>query len=192
MDIHSKFIGLFEIETDIINKVKALKADGWTGGNIYLLLWEHEQFTLLRYREMSTQLVEDGLWTADFQEFIVGDSYVRKAMDVFGIQEAELEKYYETVEKGGYVLCADQGQLVNYYIENSEFKLQAFVQEKIDATPHAPYNDKRYYPRRGDRRIGLDGQNIRRAGDRIADPDAEVGFEPAYYKLGRDSQHKPL
>lgn len=196
MNEQGRFVGLFEYGTDAIDKIKALQADGWTEENIYLLVWERGDLMVLRYRNKPDKKLADGTWEDYFQGFMSGSAHVKKAMSLLGIQVADPQRYYEQIKNGGRLLYADQGELANYYMENSEFKSAApeTVSEAgethvIDATPGVTTAEKGHYPRRGYRRVAMDGQNIRRPGDRIADPHAEVGFDSEYYKLGQDEAY---
>lgn len=196
MNEQGRFVGLFEYGTDAIDQIKALQADGWAEENIYLLVWERGDLMVLKYRNKPDKKLADGTWEDYFQGFMSGSHHVKKAMALLNIYVADPEIYYKKIKNGGYLLYADQGELANYYMENSEFKSAApeTVSEAgethiIDATPGVTTAEKAHYPRRGYRRVAMDGQNIRRPGDRIADPNAEIGFDPDYYKLGQDEAY---
>lgn len=196
MNEQGKFVGLFQYGTDAINKIKGMRSVGWVDENMYLLLWERGDFTILRYRHKPDKKLADGTWEDYFQGFMSGERHVKKAMNLLGVHDLDPENYYEKIENGAYLLYADRGELANYYMENSEFRSaapqtmsEAGETHMIDATPGVTHDERGHYPRRGHRRVAMDGQNIRREGDRIIDPNAETGFDSEYYKLGQDTEY---
>lgn len=193
MNRTDKFYRMVQDGTDMIVKAEQLVADGWAANDIYAMAWEQGELEILRYRVKPDVKLAEGTWRDYFEWFISGEHHVRRAMGLQNFLSAELEKVYENVEKGETFLYADQGQLDTYFKENLEVKnaaaepiVTADRGGVIDPTPGVFNLENEYYPKEGDHRVGLDGQNIRRVGDRVPDPDAETGFDPAYYRLGRD------
>lgn len=193
MKEQSKYLGMFEFGTEVINKVKHLLADGWAEENIYLLLWVRGDFPILKYRKKPDKKLAEGVWQDHFQGFMSGESHVKKAMQFL---ETPLGEEYEKIKIRWGLVYADEGHLDYYYKQNSEFgnaapsTVDVGATGSIDSTPGANHTDRPHYPRRGFRRVAMDGQNIRREGDRIVDPAAETGYDPDFYKLGQDGAHK--
>lgn len=191
-----RFYRMYQDGTDMIDKAEQLVAGGWPVKDVYAMVWEQGDLEILRYRVKPDVKLAEGTWRDYFEWFISGEHHVRKSMGLQNFLSAELEKVYEKVENGELFLYADQGQLDIYFKEHLEVKNAASepimttdgygAPGVIDPTPGAFDLENEDYPREGDHRVGLDGQNIRRVGDRVPDPDAETGFDPAYYKLGRD------
>lgn len=191
-----RFCRMYENGADIVDTAEQLVVDGRAAKDIYALVWEQGELEILRYRIKPDVKLAEGTWRDYFEWFISGDHHVRKALGLQNFQSAELERIYEEVENGGCFLYADHGELDNYFKQYLEVKHaasetvittdKAGASTEIDSTPGATDLYNKDYPKIGDHRVGLDGQNIRRVGDRVADPDAETGFDPAFYKLGRD------
>lgn len=193
MTSEDKFIGIYEDKMEIINKAEQLIADGWKEKDIYLLTRDRGDLAVLRYKKLLNVRQADGSWEDYFVGFFSGEAHVKKAMSLQGFPETGLAKYFDVIENGGRVLYADHGELDHYYKENSEFKhaapatvIEGGTGGPIDATPGAGDLDNQGYPTKGDHRVALDGQNIRREGDQVVDPTAEVGFSPNYYEIGQD------
>lgn len=187
MNSENRFVEMYVDGADILNKADQLIANGWHEKDIYLLLIDRGDLALLRYQTTVDVKLADGIWQDHFKGFISGERHVKKAMSLQGFFEGDPERYYERIEEGGLLLYADRGELEHYYQENSEFKNAApetviwlGATGVIDATPGVSAGCLRY-PEKGDSRVALDGQNIRRKGDQVADPAAEEGYDASYY-----------
>lgn len=176
--------GVFEDETALLEKVDELRADGHSDENMYVFAQYRGDFMILRSHP--TKLVGDEERTLEnqFQGFISGELHLKKAVLSLGLEELNAERVYDELRGGSMILYVDRGELNYYYMENSEFKNAApdtviglGTHIDADSTPGGVKELERIpYPKKGDHRIALDGQNIRRETDQVPDPDAEIAF----------------
>ncbi len=183
--------GIFESETVLLDKVEELRADGFSDENMYVFARYRGDFMILRSHPSAHIKGEDRSLSNQFQGFMSGEAHLKKAIISLGLEELDADRVYKELNEGSMILYVDREELDYYYKENSEFKnaapetvvgLGTLVDE--DSTPGGVREVERVqYPKKGDHRVGLDGQNIRREGDQVPDPDAEIAFPDEESKL---------
>lgn len=134
-----KFIGAFNQETELIEKMDELKAQGSQEEDFYVVVMNKDQLTLMRahteVREKSPQ--EDGM--DKFKNFLAGTESVQKAFSQIGASDAEARHYYEEVQSGKMLLFADN-ELHRHYEEKGLNATAAYGDplENQENSPKAP------------------------------------------------------
>lgn len=191
MMIGEQYAEMVEDEQILVEKAKTLALGDWNEHRLYLVHWSRGDFAISTFRAKVDPKLADGLWKDHFAGFITGAAHVKKALAFLQIDEMVAADFYERVEGGSYLLYADEGQLERYYRQYSEFihasstVPEEYREKEIDPTPGASHTDIPQFPKHGDQRVNMDGQNIRREGDLVYDPRAERGYPPKYYTLGQ-------
>jgi len=187
-----RYVEMCEDGDVIVQKAKTLALGDWDEENIYLLHWSRGDFAISKYRADVDPKLADGIWQDHFEGFITGADHVMKAFDFLNVGIVAPTNFYAIVKDGGRLLYADEGQLQRYYEQYSEFiHAGAEIPEEyrvheVDPTPGADHTGVPHFPKQGDQRVNMDGQNIVREGDVSYDPAAERGFAPEYYTLAQE------
>lgn len=118
MDNDKRFIGMYHSEAELMNKIEELKGEGWMDDNIYVLVKNKDELSMLRGRTTAEIQSADGSWWDRFMGFVSGEDHVHRMVEHLGFNASDTETYYREIENGGMLLYVDQGQLSTYYTDS--------------------------------------------------------------------------
>lgn len=112
-----RFIGIFPTEAEAILKVQELKIQGYKADDIYAVAKNENEVSLLRghtdVEVKSTDGAETG-WVDRFMTFLSGEEPIRDALVKMNLSAAEIDRYYQEVERGNILLYVDKDYGVLY------------------------------------------------------------------------------
>ena len=103
-----KFVGTFQSENQVLNKIDELKAQGYTEEDIYVVTNDADSLTIVRGQTDVDLRSSDGNWLDRFMAFLSGDEPVRAAFTNMGFTEEESSRYYNEVKNGNILLYVDR------------------------------------------------------------------------------------
>lgn len=110
MDNDKKFIGVFDNQTEVINKIEELKAQGYDDTDIYAVAKDADYVSMVRGRtgvEVESAAA-GGSWMDKFMAFLSGEDEVRGGLRNMGLDDAEANRYYNDIEAGKILLYVDK------------------------------------------------------------------------------------
>ncbi|MET3576843.1 DUF2382 domain-containing protein [Bhargavaea ullalensis] len=107
---NKKYIGTFNSETEVLNRIEELKAQGYNENDLYVVTNNADKVSMLRGRtDVELQGVnEHHSWLDKFMDFLGGEEPVNKAFTDMGFTDAEAARYYNDAKNGGILLFADR------------------------------------------------------------------------------------
>lgn len=117
----NRYMGMYFKESDLLNRVQELKAEGWPEDHIYVVVKNDDQLTMVKSRTDAEIKAADESWWDRFMGFLVGEDHVRRMVDSLALGSEETEQYYLDIERGGMLLYVDSGQANRNYLENTDF-----------------------------------------------------------------------
>ena len=103
-----KFVGTFQSENQVLNKIDELKAQGYEEEDIYVVTNNTDSLTIVRRQTDVDLRPSDGNWLDRFTAFLSGDEPVRAAFTNMGFTEEESSRYYNEVKNGNILLYVDR------------------------------------------------------------------------------------
>lgn len=103
-----KFVGTFQSENQVLNKIDELKAQGYKEEDIYVVTNNTDSLTIVRRQTDVDLRPSDGNWLDRFTAFLSGDEPVRAAFTNMGFTEEESSRYYNEVKNGNILLYVDR------------------------------------------------------------------------------------
>ena len=103
-----KFVGTFQSENQVLNKIEELKAQGYDEEDIYVVTNDADSLTIVRGQTDVDLRSSDGNWLDRFIAFLSGDEPVRAAFTNMGFTEEESSRYYNEVKNGNILLYVDR------------------------------------------------------------------------------------
>lgn len=105
---NKKFIGTFQNENQVLNKIEELKVHGWSEYDIYIVANNTDQLSIIRGQtnvELQSTAVN---WLDRFMTFLSGDEPVKTAFYQMGFNEEESSYFYDELKRGGILLYVDK------------------------------------------------------------------------------------
>lgn len=103
-----KFVGTFQNEAEVLNKIDALKTQGYSDDDIYIVTNDAEKLTIIRGETDVDLRTAEGNWMNKFMAFLSGDEPVKGAFTNMGFSEEESNRYFNEVKAGGILLYVDR------------------------------------------------------------------------------------
>ena len=115
-----KFVGTFQSENQVLNKIDELKAQGYEEEDIYVVTNNTDSLTIVRGQTDVDLRPSDGNWLDRFIAFLSGDEPVRAAFTNMGFIEEESSRYYNEVKNGNILLYVDREYGNLFYDSHTE------------------------------------------------------------------------
>ena len=96
-----KFVGTFQNETEVLNKIDELKIQGYSDNDIYIVTNDTDQLSIVRGETDVDLRTPGGNWMDKFMAFLSGDEPVKGAFTNMGFSEEESNRYFNEVKAGG-------------------------------------------------------------------------------------------
>lgn len=116
-----KFVGTFQSENQVLNKIEELKAEGYLEEDIYVVTNHADALSIVRGQTDVELKSSDGNWLDRFMAFLNGDEPVRSAFSRMGFTEEESNRYYNEVKNGSILLYVDRNYSGLFYDEQTKF-----------------------------------------------------------------------
>ncbi|MFJ7825903.1 general stress protein [Psychrobacillus sp. NPDC096623] len=115
-----KFVGSFQTEQEVLDKINELKLEGYVEDDIYVVTNHQESLSIVRGQTNVELESVEGNWLDKFKAFLTGDEPVRAAFSQMGFTDEESERYYSVVKNGGILLYVDKnyGTVYDEYAKN--------------------------------------------------------------------------
>lgn len=117
----NRYIGMYFNETELMNRVDELKREGWSEDDIYVVVKNDDQLTMVRSRTDAEIKSADDSWWDRFMGFISGEDHVHRMVENLEFGTEDTLKYYQEIEQGGMLLYVDSGEANRHYMENTDF-----------------------------------------------------------------------
>ncbi|ARK21153.1 hypothetical protein CSV69_10900 [Sporosarcina sp. P26b] len=117
----NRYIGMYFNETELMNRVDELKREGWPEDDIYVVVKNEDQLTMVRSRTDAEIKSADDSWWDRFMGFVSGEDHVRRMVDSLEFGTEDTVKYYQEIEQGGMLLYVDSGEANRHYMDNTDF-----------------------------------------------------------------------
>lgn len=115
------FIGVYYDHSDLLDKIEELKLTGYLDDNIYVIAKNEVDVSMLRSQTLADVHSAFESWTDRFIGLMSGENKVRQMMRDVGMDEEEINRYYEEVQHGGMLLYVDEGWAFSVYSKNEPF-----------------------------------------------------------------------
>ncbi len=115
-----KFVGTFQSENQVLNKIDELKAQGYEEEDIYVVTNNTDSLTIVRRQTDVDLRPSDGNWLDRFTAFLSGDEPVRAAFTNMGFTDEESSRYYNEVKNGNILLYVDREYGNLFYDSHTE------------------------------------------------------------------------
>jgi uncharacterized protein (TIGR02271 family) len=103
-----KFVGTFQNETEVLNKIDELKTQGYSDNDIYIVTNEADRLSIVRGETDVDLRTPEGNWMDKFIAFLSGDEPVKGAFTNMGFSEDESNRYFNEIKAGGILLYVDR------------------------------------------------------------------------------------
>lgn len=104
-----KFMGTFDSETEVLQKIEEMKATGSKEEDMYVMARDKDQISMVRGRTEVDYTSSEGASLMDkFKSFISGDEPTRQAFKGMGLSEEKADSYYREVQNGKILLFVDK------------------------------------------------------------------------------------
>ncbi|AQQ54416.1 YsnF/AvaK domain-containing protein [Planococcus lenghuensis] len=115
----NKFIGTFDTETEVLQKIDELKAEGYAENDMYVMTSDSDQISMVRGRTDVDVDVQSsgGGWMDKFMGFLSGEEPTRGAFDKMGLDAGEADRYHNEVKNGKILLYVDRDYGTHYETE---------------------------------------------------------------------------
>jgi len=109
-----KFVGTFQNESEVLNKIDELKIQGYSDNDIYIVTNDEDRLSIVRGETDIDLRTPEGNWMDKFMAFLSGDEPVKGAFTKMGFSEDETNRYLNEVKAGGILLYVDR-EYGNHY-----------------------------------------------------------------------------
>ncbi|MFK2826101.1 YsnF/AvaK domain-containing protein [Bacillus sp. B190/17] len=141
MENTKKFIGVFNSQAEVIQKIEELKAEGYAESDIYAAAKDEDYISMVRGRTgVETESAAGGSWMDKFMAFLSGEDEVRGGLRNMGLNDVEANRYYNDIESGKILLYVDK-DYDQYYRDrtltneaNPHLGANAFVNRDLSTT----------------------------------------------------------
>ncbi|MBO0589470.1 YsnF/AvaK domain-containing protein [Sporosarcina sp. E16_8] len=103
-----KFVGTFQNETEILNKIDQLKIQGYSDNDIYIVTNNTDTLSIVRGETDVDLRTPEGNWMDKFIAFLSGDEPVKGAFTNMGFTAEESNRHFDEVKAGGILLYVDR------------------------------------------------------------------------------------
>lgn len=117
----NRYIGMYFNETELMTRVDELKTEGWKEDDIYVVVKNDDQLTMVRSRTDAEIKSADDSWWDRFMGFVSGEDHVRRMVESLEFGTEDTLKYYQEIEQGGMLLYVDSGEANRHYMDNTDF-----------------------------------------------------------------------
>jgi len=122
---NNKFMGTFNSESEVLEKIEELKATGSREEDMYVMARDEDQISMVRGRTDVDYKSSEGTWMDKFMGFLSGDDSTREAFSGLGLDKDESDRYYNEVQNGKILLFVDQ-ELGASYEGKESYDKQAY------------------------------------------------------------------
>lgn len=111
------FIGVYYSETELVEKIAELKTQGYSEDDVYVVAKNEDDISMVRGKTGAEVQSAGGSWMDRFMAFMTGEEPVRGAFRNMGLSDEEMDRYYQEVQNGGFLLYVDRdyGSLYSSY-----------------------------------------------------------------------------
>ncbi|PIC57415.1 hypothetical protein CSV80_09050 [Sporosarcina sp. P12(2017)] len=117
----NRYIGMYFNEAELVNRLDELKKEGWPEDDIYVVVKNDDQLTMVRSRSDAEIKTADDSWWDRFMGFVSGEDHVRRMVENLDFGKEDTMKYYRDIEQGGMLLYVDSGEASRHYRDNMDF-----------------------------------------------------------------------
>lgn len=111
---NNKFMGTFDTESEVLQKIEELKGTGSREEDMYVMARDKDQISMVRGRTDVDYKSSEGNWMDKFMGFLSGDDSTREAFSGMGLDKDESDRYYNEVQNGKILLFVDREFGANY------------------------------------------------------------------------------
>ncbi|QHJ70358.1 YsnF/AvaK domain-containing protein [Planococcus halotolerans] len=111
---NNKFMGTFDTESEVLQKIEELKATGSKEDDMFVMARDKDQISMVRGRTDVDYKSSEGNWMDKFMGFLSGDDSTREAFSGLDIDKDEADRYYNEVQNGKILLFVDREFGANY------------------------------------------------------------------------------
>lgn len=126
------FIGIYYSDSDLLDKIEELKLTGYLADNIYVIAKNETDIAMLRSRTAADVHAAYDSWTDRFMGFLTGENHVRQMMEEAGMDQVQIDRYYEEVQHGGMLLYVDEGWAFSVYSKGAAEELPDYSDEQLE------------------------------------------------------------
>ncbi|KAA0955506.1 YsnF/AvaK domain-containing protein [Sporosarcina sp. ANT_H38] len=102
-----KYVGTFQNETEVLNKIYELKTQGYSDNDIYIVTNDTDKLSIVRGETDVDLRTPKGNLKDKFIAFLTGDESVKGEFTNMGFTEEESNRYFNEVKAGGILLYVD-------------------------------------------------------------------------------------
>lgn len=102
-----KYVGTFQNETEVLNKIYELKTQGYSDNDIYIVTNDTDTLSIVRGETDVDLRTPEGNLMDKFLAYLSGDEPVKGAFTKMGFTEEESNRYFNEVKAGGILLYVD-------------------------------------------------------------------------------------
>ncbi|WJY26203.1 general stress protein [Sporosarcina trichiuri] len=107
--MNREFAGIFESETELLEKINELHRMGIAEENMYVVTKDKEDVSIVRGRTDAEIQETEASWWDRFTSFLSDEQPARKALHRMDLTEDEADRYIAAVENGSFLLYVDKG-----------------------------------------------------------------------------------
>lgn len=105
----NKFAGAFDVQSEVIEKIKKLKAQGYKEEDMHVAARDDEQLSMVESRtNVQLNPTEEKGFMGRFISLLSGEKTARDAFDHLGFDKEKSNDYYRQLENGKLLLFVDQ------------------------------------------------------------------------------------
>ncbi|AXH98340.1 hypothetical protein DV702_00640 [Sporosarcina sp. PTS2304] len=129
------FIGVFYNDSDLLDKIEELKLTGYLDDNIYVIAKNETDIAMLRSRTAADVHAAYDSWTDRFMGFLTGENHIKQMMYGVGMDDEQVNRYYEEVQHGGMLLYVDEGWAFSVYSKDEPYFTEVTSSEPTQVLP---------------------------------------------------------
>ena len=104
----NKFVGAFDVQSEVIDKIQKLKAQGYREEDMHVAARDDEQLSMVESRtNVQLNPREEKGFMGRFISLLSGEKTARDAFDQLGFDKTESDDYYRQLENGKLLLFVD-------------------------------------------------------------------------------------
>ncbi|KMY53031.1 hypothetical protein AC623_02685 [Bacillus sp. FJAT-27231] len=110
MNNDKKFIGVFDNQAEVIDKIEQLKLEGYAEADIYAVAKDADNISMVRGRTgVEVESADTGAsWMDKFMAFLSGEDEVRGGLRNMGLNDMEVDRYCNDINNGKILLYVDR------------------------------------------------------------------------------------
>ncbi|MBS4208049.1 general stress protein [Bacillus sp. FJAT-50079] len=102
------FVGTFQSQNQVLNKINELKRQGYSEEDMYVVADHADSLSIVRGRTDVTVKDSEGNWLNRFVAFLSGDEPVKGAFKQMGFTEEESSRFYSEMKRGNILLYVNE------------------------------------------------------------------------------------